>query len=343
MIEDLLNIPKASPERIITLRDSSFATDLFITAVGHLDFFNWLGEKTADIDTICNSLKIQERPADVMLTLFKAYGLVEECNGRFSLTDVSRAYLTNKSNFDLTSYVNSIKDRPVCEDIVRVMRTGQPANWSAAKTGQDWVKSMEDTDFAEEFTGAMNSRGAYLANGVVKALDLSGYHRLLDIGGASGIYAAVILAKYPNLRAGIFEKPPVDRIARYAIDRFGLSERMDVISGDMFHNELPAGYDVHFISHVLHDWDFNEVKTIISNSYRNLAPGGMIVVHEALINKDKTGPVSLAEYSVLLMLLAEGKCYSVIEMKDILEEAGFGNIEHRPTILNRSIITGEKI
>ena len=268
---------------------------------------------------------------------------MEECNGRFSLTDVSRAYLTNKSNFDLTSYVNSIKDRPVCEDIVRVMRTGQPANWSAAKTGQDWVKSMEDDDFAEEFTRAMNSRGAYLTNGVVNALDLSDYHRLLDIGGASGIYAAVLLAKYPGIRAGIFEKPPVDRIARYAIDKFGLSDRMEVISGDMFHNELPTGYDVHFISHVLHDWDFNEVKTIISNSYRNLAPGGMIIIHEALINKDKTGPVSLAEYSVLLMLLAEGKCYSVIEMKDILEEAGFGNIEHRPTILNRSIITGEKI
>jgi hypothetical protein len=343
MIENLLNVPEASPERIITLRDSSFATDLFITAVGYLDFFNWLGYNTADIGTICHSLGIQERPADVMLTLFKAYGLVEERRGYFSLPDVSRAYLTGKSGFDLTSYVNSIKDRPVCEDIVRVMRTGQPANWSAAKTGQDWVNSMEDDAFAEEFTGAMNNRGTYLANGVVKVLDLSDHSRFLDIGGASGIYAAVVLAKYPDIRAGVFEKPPVDRIAEYAIGQFGLSDRMNVVSGDWFQDEFPPGYDVHFISHVLHDWDFKEVKTIISNSFRNLPSGGMLVIHEALINEDKTGPVSLAEYSVLLMLLSEGKCYSITEMKGILEEIGFRNIKHTPTVLNRSIITAEKI
>jgi hypothetical protein len=343
MIENLMNIPKTSPERIFMLRDTSFATDLFITAVGHLDFFNWLGENAADLKTICHSLEIQERPADVMLTLFKAYGLVEELNGQFSLTDVSRAYLTNNSIFDLTSYVNSIKDRPICEDIVQVMRTGQPANWSAAKTGHDWVTSMEDSNFAEEFTRAMNSRGTYLANGVIKALDLSRYSYFLDIGGASGIYAAVILAKYPDIRAGVFEKPPVDRIAEYAIGKFGLGDRVDVVAGDMFHDELPSGYDVHFISHVLHDWDADEVKTILSNSFRNLPDRGMIVIHEALLNEDKTGPLFVAEYSVLLMLLSEGKAYSITEMKDILEETGFRNIKHTPTVLNRSIITGEKI
>jgi SAM-dependent methyltransferase len=338
----LPDIPEPSPEKIFNLRDSAFATDLFITAVGYLDFFNCLSENPADIDTICNSLGIQKRPADVMLTLFKAYGLVEEKNGLFSLTETSKAYLSGKSDFDLSSYVNSLKDRPVCEDMVKVMKTGKPANWAASKSGQDWAASMEDDDFAEEFTRAMNSRGTYLANGLTKALDLSAYGKFLDIGGASGIYAAVILGQYPGIRAAVFEKPPVDKLARYSVRKMDLTGRMDVIAGDMFRDELPAGYDVHFISHVLHDWDTSEIKIILSNSFRNLEPGGMLVIHDTFINEDKTGPVSVAEYSVMMMFLSEGKCYSIAEMKGLLEETGFRDVRHTPTILNRSVMTAIK-
>ncbi len=84
------------------------------------------------------------------------------------------------------------------------------------------------------------------------------------------------------------------------------------------------------------------MKTVLKNSYENLNPGGTIIIHDAHINKAKTGPLSVAEYSVLLMFLSEGKCYSITEMKDLLEETGFKNIEFKPTVLNRTIITAIK-
>jgi len=40
--------------------------------------------------------------------------------------------------------------------------------------------------------------------------------------------------------------------------------------------------------------------------------------------------------------LSEGMCYSTAEMKQILEEIGFKDIQYKPTILNRSIIIGIK-
>ena len=338
----LSDIPETSPERIITLRDSSFATDLFITAVSYFDFFNWLADNPADIDTICDSLEIQKRPADVMLTLFKAYGFIEEKNRRFFPTNTSRAYLNNQSNFDLTSYVDSLKDRPVCADMLSVLKTGKPANWAASKTGQDWATSMEEGGFAESFTAGMNSRGAYLASGLVKSLDLSGYSRLLDIGGGSGIYSVALAEKYPGIQATVFEKPPVDRIAQYSIQKFNMNKRISVMAGDMFRDELPEEHDCHLLSHVLHDWDINEVETLLANSFRNLKQGGMIVIHDAHINEDKNGPISIAEYSVLLMFLSEGKCYSITETKELLEKTGFQDFNYTPTIFNRSIITAKK-
>jgi predicted O-methyltransferase YrrM len=177
---------------------------------------------------------------------------------------------------------------------------------------------------------------------LLKTIDLSQSKRLLDIGGASGIYASILAQKYPHLRAAVFEKPPVDKVARYSIGKLGLSNRIDVVAGDMFQDGFPRGYDVHFISHVLHDWDLKEVKIVLKNSFDNLNPGGTIIIHDAHINKAKSGPLSVAEYSVLLMFLSEGKCYSIGEMMSLLKETGFINIGYKPTVLNRSIITANK-
>jgi len=342
VIKKNINIPKTSPELIFKLRESSFTTDLFITAVSHFDFFNFLKEHPSDICGICRLLKIKKRPMDVMLTLFKAYGFIEEKSGKYYITDISLDYLTEDSKFDLSSYVSSLKDSPICQEMKKVLLTGEPANWAASKNTKEWKASMESGEFAEEFTEGMNSRGEYLANGLLGAVDLKTYSRILDIGGGSGIYSAVLLKKNLNLTATVYEKPPVDKAAQYSINELVLNKRMDVISGDMFKDNLPGGYDVHFISHVLHDWDLKEVRFILDNSFENLESGGIIIIHDAHINDTKTGPVSVAEYSVLLMFLSEGKCYSTAEIKSILDKVGFKDIEYRPTILNRSIITGVK-
>jgi SAM-dependent methyltransferase len=335
-------IPPTSPQRILALRESAFAVDLFIAAVSHFNFFNWLDKSPAGIDDIWASLGIQKRPADVMLTLFKAYGFIKEKKGIYYLSDVSRNYLVDKSAFNLSSYVSSLQNRPICEDMKKVMLTDRPANWAAAKEGRDWAASMEDGAFAESFTAGMNSRGAYLARGLLGAVDFHGCRSILDIGGGSGIYPIILLQNNPALSAAVFEKPPVDKVAAYSVNKFNLSDRIKVVAGDMFRDNLPGGYDVHLISHVLHDWDFPEVRTVLKNSYTALKPGGKIIIHDAHINRAKTGPVSVAEYSVLLMFLSEGKCYSIKEMEDTLQETGFKNIEFRPTIYNRSIITGIK-
>jgi len=202
---------------------------------------------------------------------------------------------------------------------------------------------MGQKDFARSFTEGMNSRGEYLVNGLLDAVDLKTYSRILDIGGGSGIYSAVLLNSNFNLTAAVYEKPPVDKVAQYSINKFRLDKRMDVIPGDMFKGSLPGGYDVHLISNVLHDWDFGKIKHILESSFNVLDPGGIVIIHDAHINESKNGPVSVAEYSVILMFLSEGKCYSTAELKSLLEEAGFVSIKYKTTILNRSIITGIKL
>ena len=201
---------------------------------------------------------------------------------------------------------------------------------------------MEREDFAQAFTASMDSRGAYLAPAMAKALNCENHRRLLDIAGGSGIYACAVVTEHPHVEAVILEKPPVDKAARLAISRRDLSERVSVVAGDMFEDPLPMGFDVHLYSHVLHDWGEKDAHTLLQKSFDALPAGGLVAIHDAHLWADKTGPLEVAEYSVLLMLSTQGKCYSIGEMERILEEFGFVDVTHLPTVAYRSLILARK-
>ena len=343
IIGDLTAMPATDPTGLLRLRDSVYAADLFITAVGHLDFFSGLDANPAHIEEICSRFQIKPRPADVMLTLFKALGLLTERDSLFHLTDLSREHLTNSSQWCLNPYISSLKDRPTCHDMLRVLKTGKPANWGAKKDEKEWAVAMEKEDFAQSFTAGMDSRGAYLAPVLAGKLDLSGNKKLLDIAGGSGIYSAAIVARHPHISAAVLEKPPVDKVVASSMKKRKMADRIKVVAGDMFEDELPAGYDVHLFSNVLHDWGRDDVRRLLENSYKSLDGGGIVIIHDAHVNAEKDGPLPVAEYSVLIMFSTEGKCYSVSEMQDMLEETGFCDIEFIPTAAHRSAITAKKM
>ena len=99
---------------------------------------------------------------------------------------------------------------------------------------------------------------------------------------------------------------------------------------------------MHLLSNVLHDWDVGRVRELLAKSAAALPGGGMIIIHDAHINADKTGPLPVAAYSALLMTITEGKCYSEGELAGYLADAGFGGFSCVPTAADRSVITAVK-
>jgi len=334
--------PKTDPTEILRLRDGLYAVDLLAAALTGLDLFSWLLKNPADKQTICEALQIRERPTDVMLTLFAAMGLLSNQGGIFSLTDLAREFLVAGSPWHLGPYYGAMKDRPVCKDMLTVLRTGKPANWGSFKDEQEWAKAMEREDFAKQFTAAMDCRGAYLGPEMARRLDLKKFQHLLDIAGGSGVYACAIVARHPHLKATVLEKPPVDQIARRTIAERGFAERVGVSVGDMFVDPFPRGCDLHLFSNVLHDWDEPLVRKLLARSFASLPPGGMLIIHDAHINAEKNGPLPVAAYSALLMNISEGKCYSISEMARYLEQTGFSKVDYFPTAADRSVMTAIK-
>jgi len=339
---ELTHQPISDPTQIYRYRDGLYSQDMLIVGIAWLDLFSWLALNPSDEATILRQFNLTARPAGVMLTLFVAMGLLARSENTYHVTDLAREHLCIDSPWFLGPYYASLKERPVCKDLLQVLRTDKPANWGSETNKQDWHKSMETEEFATQFTAAMDCRGVYLAQALAKQIDLSGRTRLLDIAGGSGIYACSLCAHYANLSAVVLEKPPVDRITERAIWKRGFGERVSVHASDMLAAPFPPGFDTHLFSNVLHDWDQPVVERLLEKSFETLKPGGMLLIHDAHLNANKTGPLHVAEYSVMLMHSTEGRCYSESEMKGYLQKAGFTNINFSPTVAGRSVLTAEK-
>lgn len=327
-VSDLLRAPATDPAPLYALRDGLYAADMLVAALAGLDFFTWLaGHGPATVDEIAAHFGFHRRPVDVMTTLFAAQGLLERDSSRLGVTARAREHLVAGSPWCLRPYFPKVADRPVAQQLLDVLRTGQPAKFAGRKDHDDWHRVMETEAFAEEFTAMMDCRGLHLAEVVGRGLALDGA-RLLDLGGGSGVYACSLAARFAGLRATVLEKPPVDAIAARNIARRGLADRVDVRAGDFLAEPLPAGFDAHLWSNVLHDWDESDVRRLLAASAAALPAGGRMIVHDAFLDAGKNGPLRVAEYSVLLMHVTQGRCYSDAEITGWAAEAGFA-FEHR--------------
>ncbi len=346
----LNTLPTTDPTAILRYRDGLYAVDLLTAAIVEFDFFQWLRDNPSTIEGICEHYGWAARPADVLVTLAKANQLIRESeDGEFSLTKTGKEHLCDDSPWNLSRYYESLKDRPVVGDFVRVLKSGKPAQWSGHEDADaDWHGAMLNEGFAAAFTEAMDCRGVFLGKKLADALEdqLKGKGaKVLDIGGGSGVYSCALAANFPDLEASVFEMAPVDKIARRKIAERDLSERVKVATGDMFQDSWPDSFGVHLFSNVMHDWDVPEILTLLKISREAISGGndGLVLIHETFLNAEKTGPLPVAEYSCILAHSTQGKCYSVTEMGDYMRQSGFEMISFQETGGDRGLIIGRPI
>ncbi len=330
----------ADPTRLLQLRDSVYAPDLLIVAVAELDFFSWLSAHGQATDTdLAQALGLSPPKIDVMLTYFAALGLVERDGPDVTITPVAADCLVEGAQFDLRPYYASVRERPGCVQLLSVLRTGEPAPWSSAPGGPTINTGMHAPAFAERITEAMDARGRFLGPLLAELVAGLGVRSVLDVGGSGGVYASSITHRLPDVATTVFELPPVDAVARTLIAARG--DPVDVVAGDMFRG-LPTGFDLHLFSHILHDWDESSCRTLLAISYATLPPGGYLVDHDVHVNRDKTGSLPAAEYSVWVMHSTSGKCWSVAELEMMLTDTGFEWVGEHPIGGNRSAIVARK-
>jgi precorrin-6B methylase 2 len=203
----------------------------------------------------------------------------------------------------------------------------------AVKTGTPVTKrSYGEEVERESFLMGMFNLAMGIAPGIADQVDLSGRHRLLDLGGGPGTYAIHFCLANPELTAVIYDRPTTKPFAMDTVARFSLAERIEFAGGDITTDLVSGGpYDAAWLSHILHSNGPEQCQQIIDKTVAALEPGGVIMVHEFILDNSKDTPEFPALFSLnMLINNPAGRSYSEEELTAMLHNSGVKNIARHP-------------
>ncbi len=343
-----LPAPSVDPTPIFEAFRGNHATELLTAAVAHFNVFGRLAGRPMSPDELRRDLGLAERPAVVLLTALRAMWLLTaDAGGRLDLTALAREHLVPGGPFDVSDYVGLAADSPGVREMVERLRTNRPAGAKdekgAAFIYREGIESaMEHEATARHLTLALAGRAKNVAPLLAERVPPGGARRLLDVGGGTGIYSVACLRRNPQLRAVVWDRPEVLKVAREFAESYGVADRLECRPGDMFRDPLPPDCDVMLLSNILHDWDVPECRALVGRCAEALPPGGRLLIHDVFLNDALDGPLPIALYSAALFALTEGRAYSAAEYRDWLGAAGLTASEVVPTLIHCGVLTGTK-
>jgi ubiquinone/menaquinone biosynthesis C-methylase UbiE len=343
-VRSLLVSPRLDPTPIFETFRGCHATEL-LTAAMHFEVFACLAARPLSFAELSQQLGLEERPAVVLCTALRAFGLVaRDEQGRFSLTELAREHLVPGSPFDVSGYLGLAARSPGVLDMVERLRTNRPAGAQEKQTGaafiyrEDIESAMEQEESARQLTLALAGRARNVAPVLAERLPLPEGRKLLDVGGGTGLYSIAWLQRHPQLRAIVWDRPEVLKVARELAQEHGVADRLECLPGDMFADPVPDACDTVLLSNVLHDWDVPQCQALIRRIAKALPAGGRLLIHDVFLNDALDGPLPIALYSAALFTLTEGRAYSAAEYRAWLTEAGLQPGEIIPTLVHCGVL-----
>jgi 2-polyprenyl-3-methyl-5-hydroxy-6-metoxy-1,4-benzoquinol methylase len=200
-------------------------------------------------------------------------------------------------------------------------------NWSGL---DDVIKTGKPHHVAHDhnsFILGMHNLAILKARGVIRAVGLRGVQRALDLGGGPGTYAMEMARK--GVSVTLFDRPETVEIAKSVTKESGVSN-IHFLRGDFLYDGIGNGYDLIFISQVLHSCSDNESMRVVEKSKNALNPGGRVVIQEFSLREDRALPPQSALFSVnMLVNTVAGRCYSSSEIRGWLSRAGLSDIREK--------------
>jgi len=288
-----------------------------------LNVFSHLGAEALTADEVARRVKGSADGVARLLNALSAMGLVEKRGGRFACSPSVRALLSK----DAPTYLGHIimHHHHLMESWAQLdqsVSSGRPIRESASVGRKEW---------RESFLMGMFNLAMALAPRMADAVDLSSRRSFLDLGGGPGTYAIHFCLKHPAMKATVFDLPTTRPFAEQTIARFSLSDRIAFAEGNYHDDTIPGRYDVAWLSHILHAEGADDCLKIIRKAVSALLPGGMLIIHEFILNDAMDGPEFPALFSLNMLLGTEsGRAYSEHELRDMLTKAGVHGIRRIP-------------
>jgi len=325
-----------SRERLIQA-GSGYWLPATLHAAAELELFDVLRDAALTAAEVAEQCQADPRATAMLLDALAAAELLMKSGQRYVNSTATREHLCR----DRDGYLGDILRHhqllvPSWNRLAEAVRRGQPVR---TRAGQ------EEPARREAFLRGMHNLASALAPQLAASLDLSRCSRMLDLGGGPGTYSVHFCLAHPQLHATLFDLPTTAPVAAENIHRFGLEGRIRFVAGDFTRDALPQGFDLAWLSHILHGESPESAQLVLNRAAAALTSGGRLVVHEFILDDDRAAPLFPALFSLNMLLGSNGgQAYSEGELRSMLDRAGLRNIRRLPLPAPgpSGLLTGER-
>ena len=315
----------------------AFQPACVLTAAADLDVFTVLDGRPMSADAVAGELGTDKRATIMLLDALAALGFLAKQGDEYGVPEDVAGVLSDKSEKNVLPMLRHMAN---ClsrwAQLARITQTGKPAERTPSVRG-------EAADLAA-FIGGMHNISAPVAAEVVGRLNPLQFTHLLDIGGASGTWTIAFLDAVPEAKATLFDMRDVIPMAEKRLSDAGLSERVTLVPGDYYTDDLPTGADLAWLGAICHQNSRQQNRELFGKIQKSLADGGHVVIRDVVMEPSRTNPVGGALFAVnMLVATEEGGTYTLDEYSEDLRSAGFDDVTlvHRDEFMN-SLIRAEK-
>ena len=320
------------PSHIMQTATGFWASKVLLTAV-EFDLFTIIGEGAMTATQLGEVLGLHPRGTYDFFDALVALKFLDRDGdgpeGKYKNTAETAAFLNKNS----TTYIGGLPEMlnsrlfGFWNDLGTALKTGQPQN-EIKHTGKPIFEELySDKVRLGEFLDAMTGFQAANFTLLAEAFDFSRYSSVSDIGGALALLSRIVATHHAHLSFSSFDLPEVASLAQKHIDASGMHDRIKVISGDFFVDDLP-GADIITMGNILHDWNLENKKLLIKKAFDALPEGGAFIAIENLIDDARRENVFGLLMSLnMLIEFGDAFDYTAAEFREWCSEAGFQRFE----------------
>jgi 2-hydroxy-4-(methylsulfanyl)butanoate S-methyltransferase len=272
-----------------------FMASKALFAAVEFDLFTHIARGADGMSALEQATGIAENRLVTLLTALKSLGLITEHDGRLINAPATARYLVAGAPGDFRDYVRLVNGAFGYESFRHL---------GAALRGE---RIFPDKGFyegliygagigGEQFSSAQHTGSLGPARLMAKRVQLNGRNRLLDVGGGSGAYTLAFCAANPELSATILDFPQTIDTARRNAEEAGFAGRIAHLAGSAITTDWPAGHDVILMSYLWSAVGENGVAVLARRVMDALPPGGLVLVHDFMVDDAHEGPPFAAWY-----------------------------------------------
>ena len=180
-----------------------------------------------------------------------------------------------------------------------------------------------DEKWLLSFIDAMHYRARHNADDIIRKIPTRGVKNVLDIGGGSGVFSMAFVRKGKDINATVFDLPNVIPITKKYIRKEKLTGRIRTVSGDYNKDKLPKGFDLIFLSAIVHSNSYRENERLVKKCAASLNRGGHILIKDQVMDDARLNPARGALFALNMLVGTKGgDTYSEKEIKEWFDKAG---------------------